>query len=179
MKANKICECGCGQSVNKKGDRFLPLHHLKEIHNRRRQLNKILNTQCDYCEVWFHESPSRKKRPLKHSFCSRECYGMWRSENIRKEKHPSWKGGYRTYYGPNWKSQRLKALERDNYSCLYPGCQRTKETEGINMHVHHMIPFKIFGLKRYIEANDLSNLISFCSEHHVKMEEVEKKYALL
>jgi predicted HNH restriction endonuclease len=34
--------------------------------------------------------------------------------------------------------------------------------------VHHIIPFRKFGIDRYREANKISNLISLCNSCHSK-----------
>jgi predicted HNH restriction endonuclease len=36
--------------------------------------------------------------------------------------------------------------------------------------VHHIIPFRKFGIERYQEANSLSNLICYCNLCHLIVE---------
>lgn len=88
-------------------------------------------------------------------FCSHKCFGIY---NIG-EKNPNWKGGWEPYYGPNWDTQRVAALKRDNYKCI--NCEAEK---GLN--VHHITPFRLFGRERYLEANSLSNLSTLCIPCH-------------
>ena len=64
-------------------------------------------------------------------------------------------------YGPNWQKQRLLALQRDNFRCQV--CNK-EESEQTHLHVHHKIPFRNF--QNYIQANDLSNLITLCPQCH-------------
>lgn len=81
---------------------------------------------------------------------------------LMRENNPRWKGGYTPYYGPNWREQRRKALQHDVHIC-----QRCRATENGREHdVHHIIRFYNFGLARYKEANDLSNLITLCRTCH-------------
>lgn len=90
-------------------------------------------------------------------------------------QHWNWKGGYDHYYGPNWHEQRAKALERDGYHCQYPLCSTSCDSQGQNLDVHHIIPFRLFGIKRYKEANELTNLISLCMRHHPAEEHNSEK----
>ncbi len=115
---------------------------------------------------WFSEHG-------KATFCSRKCSGAWSSEHVIGSAHPQWNGGTLTYYGPNWKSQRRKALKRDNYRCRQ--CNASRNKIGNNPHVHHIIPFKKFGYipdknDNYLQANELSNLICLCPTCHKNAE---------
>ena len=99
------------------------------------------------------------------------------------EDHVRWKGGYGEYYGPNWRSQRKKTWERDNFKCRV--CAKDEEEIGRKPDVHHIEPKNNFNVKKeYEQMNKLDNLISLCRTHHVKIdgkwkeldqEEFEKK----
>ena len=69
-------------------------------------------------------------------------------------------------YGPNWRDQRAKTLDRDRYRCQHCG----KHQEGRSLHVHHKIPFRTF--ESYQAANRLSNLITLCPSCHRRAETV-------
>lgn len=87
------------------------------------------------------------------------------------EKHPNWKGGDIYYYGPNWKEQRSKARERDNYTCQ--GCGIKESEYEKELSVHHIIPLRDFKTEdnfNYEQANDLSNLVTLCSSCHSRWE---------
>ena len=96
--------------------------------------------------------------------------GKWQSENLKGENNPSWLGGWKKYYGINWVEQKNKARKRDNYTCQLCG----KKENGRAHDVHHKIPFRKFGIKRYLEANDLSNLITLCNSCHLRYEPRKK-----
>lgn len=80
------------------------------------------------------------------------------------ENNPNWRGGVSLTYGENWTIQRLRALQRDNYTCQECG----KTIDDCIISVHHIIPFRIF--MDYKEANRLENLISLCRLHHSEAE---------
>jgi len=101
-------------------------------------------------------------------FCNQRCAGIWKVDNLTGSIVYNWKGGYKGYYGSNWVQQRRKALERDNRTCKI--CKKTQKQLGKNPDVHHIIPFKKFGIERYKEANKLSNLICFGNSCHSKVE---------
>jgi DEAD/DEAH box helicase domain-containing protein len=72
-------------------------------------------------------------------------------------------------YGPNWQTQRQRALERDAHQC------RTCGADGPGLHVHHIRPFKEYGYIRgindhYRTANRLENLITLCPSCHRQAE---------
>lgn len=83
------------------------------------------------------------------------------------ESHPNWKGGYEYYYGENWEQQRKLVLKRDGHHCQSCGISEN----GREHDVHHIIPFREFGLKRYKEANNLENLLTLCRSCHAKIEQ--------
>lgn len=84
------------------------------------------------------------------------------------EKSFNWRGGYKSYYGRNWHKQRRLALRRDKYSCRICGINELELKHEPS--VHHIIPFRVFGLDRYKEANDLENLITLCPGCHSEYE---------
>jgi len=69
-------------------------------------------------------------------------------------------------YGPDWKSQKEQARQRDDYRCQVCGAPE----EGHAHHVHHRIPFRNFRSPR--EANRLENLITLCPTCHRHAETV-------
>lgn len=100
-------------------------------------------------------------------FCDQKCAGIWKADNLSGSLVYNWKGGYDNYYGPNWPKQKRAALERDNKSCKI--CDKTQKQLRKNPDVHHIIPFGEFTIVRYKEANELDNLICFCSSCHSKV----------
>jgi len=86
----------------------------------------------------------------------------------------------RRYYGPNWKTQRAKALERDSYVCQTPGCDWSqtahREAFGKGLHVHHIQPLSSFEDSSddvdFERANRLENLVTVCVQHHRLWERV-------
>jgi len=87
----------------------------------------------------------------------------------------------RNFYGPNWREQREKALERDRYKCVI--CSMSNEAHSVSygqsLHVHHMKPMQKFEPfdgpedPKYEEANRLSNLMTLCNPCHHRWEGVE------
>lgn len=62
------------------------------------------------------------------------------------------------YRGVDWKKQRRKARQRDNYACRCCGKTRVEMKKFPN--VHHIIPY------RYSLSNDLLNLVCLCPKCH-------------
>lgn len=85
-------------------------------------------------------------------------------------------------YGKSWPKQRLKALERDDYTCQKCGYKGKRGRGGRwDVHVHHRRKIAWFVNSRTKEfdeqaANSLDNLITLCpkchkvADGHAKME---------
>lgn len=130
--------------------------------------SKRVTVPCAQCS-----KPTIQKRyklsECDHFFCSRTCMGKWQSANWLGENHHSWKGGSVHYYGPNWKQQAHAARKRDGYRCRHCGVSQKKLRRSLD--VHHIQPIRTFGYipgknENYKQANDLVNLISFCTSCH-------------
>ena len=111
---------------------------------------------CGVCGTIFKREYSKVLKGG-GKYCSRAC-----------SSRSQIKDGCTGYRGPNWKEQRRKARYRDKYICKY--CGKTEIENGVKLSVHHIIPFNDFGVKRYEEANHLSNLVSLCNICHRKVE---------
>lgn len=79
------------------------------------------------------------------------------------------------YYGPNWREQRTRRLERDDHQCVI--CKQDNESHreehGNGLHVHHIQPLLTFrdgDDYDYEAANRLTNLVTLCHGCHVKWE---------
>lgn len=104
-----------------------------------------------------------KANQADNAFCNMTCYAEWR-KTLTGKRAPRWLGGKAPYYGPSWFAARRKALKRDNHTCQH--CGKTRDEMGQNPDVHHIVPFRLFGVDRHKEANSLSNLICLCRSCH-------------
>jgi len=76
-------------------------------------------------------------------------------------------------YGPNWPEMRLRARQRDRFTCQH--CGMPEAQAGREHDVHHRIPFRRFGYRpgeneAYLQANDLSNLVTLCRSCHARVD---------
>jgi len=97
--------------------------------------------------------------------------------------HPNWvepDEQVRLEYGPNWRRQRERAVQRDGCECQHPNCDHTRashrEQYGGDLHVHHIAPLRSFGNGAaeidYERANALDNLVTLCTDHHAWWEKL-------
>lgn len=124
---------------------------------------KRVTKQCEWCEEEFQVRLSKEDSAR---FCSLSCLGKHNGDVRSGEDSPRWRGGYEPYYGPNWRKQRRKAKERDNYEC-----QRCGSTE--DLAVHHKTAFREFVTDSgadYESAHELANLVTLCRPCHAKIE---------
>jgi len=95
------------------------------------------------------------------------CSKIMSDHYSTEDAHWVWKGGRRNYRGPNWSTQREKALKRSMYCC--ESCGMTGENHqdkyGYDLHVHHIVSRKNF-LPDDPEQNSLDNLCVLCHRCH-------------
>jgi 5-methylcytosine-specific restriction endonuclease McrA len=180
-------ECdGCGQSITRwksQLDRAEKRYCSSECYhaNYDQPTGKDAHTwnrkevECDYCGKPVTRRLSRVKRS-ENLYCSRECADNDHSDRMSGESNPRWLGGVVDYYGPNWKEQRKKTLDRDNYTCQYCGATRS---DGI-LSVHHIQKLRYFKQqydtpKWWKRANKLSNLVTLCRVCHGQWEGIPLK----
>lgn len=106
-------------------------------------------------------------RGLEAAGVSIRCPGP---ESRSGEDNPMWSGGGPKYYGPSWKPQRKKCLERDGYECARCGTGSDEHMKmySQDLHVHHIRRFRSF--ENHEDANDLDNLITLCRSCHNRLE---------
>lgn len=97
-------------------------------------------------------------------FCSHACRMRSLVRHNTGPGSPLWKGGGIDGRGPNWPTARRLAWERDGFKCTCCGVPK----QGNNLVAHHIVPFDEYGLKRYEEANRLSNLETLCRTCHMR-----------
>lgn len=80
--------------------------------------------------------------------------------HLRGAEHYAYCGGAEYYWrGKDWKEIKNKVRERD-IICTY--CSKTKEENGRNLSVHHIIPW------RQVQNSSIDNLICLCNSCHTK-----------
>lgn len=108
----------------------------------------------------------------KMTFCNHRCFGQWKAKSWTGNDNPSWAGGHPLYYGANWKRQQREARRRDNHQCQL--CNTSEFECRRALDVHHIIPFRFFGIEQYKKANALSNLVSLCDKCHKRAEYISR-----
>ena len=143
-----------------------------------RPLDKIrkVPVQCHYCKCNFERFPHHVRE---RNFCGPKCHGKWRSETFSGENSWAWKGGWQSYYGPDWNSQSRKARKRDGYQCQQCGQKQEKHYRALD--VHHIKPFREFGYipgenNNHVQANNLQNLITLCPACHGKADSGQRHF---
>ena len=140
----------------------------RDVFRKQASMAKRAPTPCRICGAVFLRKPSKAPK-----CCSRKCHGVWQSQHRTGKNASNWKGGYQSYYGPNWRAQQRAARKRDKYHCQHCGATQTKIKRALD--VHHIRPFREFGYvpgknESYKQANDLINLISLCKVCHKQAE---------
>jgi 5-methylcytosine-specific restriction endonuclease McrA len=163
-KVGKHNYCGKGCAAKAYAQKYKGSNHA--LHNQ-------VEVVCGWCGIGITVNPSRTD---KTRFCSRACANAAHSVKMSGENSPRWRGGDIAYYGPNWQAQRRAARKRDNYCCQCCGISEKKLMRQLD--VHHIVAFRVFGEANYLEANQLSNLISLCIYCHRAVEDGKKAVQL-
>lgn len=114
------------------------------------------------------------ERPYKDNFGSwnnaLQAAGFEPYEYPTGEEHWGWEGGHNPEYGSNWKRQRNKCRERDDYECQECGLSREEHMEKYNrkLEAHHIVPKRKFASVE--ESNKLENLLLLCIPCHRNIE---------
>lgn len=175
-----ICEY-CNESIEvrnyeiKRGRKFHDRCHHEYLKTKVGDKNNNfgggdVETRCcwDHCNKLVKRRRSLIKNDAKF-FCCRQHYDFWRSKYQIGDKIYNYKGGPFDYnYGPGWNYTAEQIRKRDGYRCQ--SCSKTQDQEGQLLSVHHIIPFRLFGLENYALANKPENLITFCNGCHVTIE---------
>lgn len=109
---------------------------------------------CKQCGIEFWRRGMRSNA----AFCSKKCFGKWRSKNWCGKNNPAWKGGrsstdWYKHYPPEF-NEKLRCLirKRDGYKCQSCNCELKVPD------VHHIDENK--------ENCKPQNLISLCKSCH-------------
>lgn len=128
---------------------------------------------CDWCGKAYRRFRGKRDAKYTAQFCSRKCQSAWQDGKRTGAESPVWRGGNVGYYGPNWHAQKRAARKRDGYACQHCGKHQNKCRRALD--VHHIQPFRTFGYipgtnDHYLQANDLTNLITLCPQCHKQAE---------
>lgn len=127
------------------------------------------------CEVCGEKYVVTQAKAANSRFCSYDCMGEAREDEMARANNPNWIEGTTGYYGPNWEKQREKRLQMDDYACVVCGTARQEHRAefGQDLTVHHITPrreFIIEGELNAERANGVSNLRTMCVIHHQEWE---------
>lgn len=177
---------GCGKTVQKKQCHLRGGKHFcdRKCHGAWRSATHVgpahpryverVNTVCANCGADIQRHQCELERS-DYFFCSYKCNGEWKTRNLVGDKLYNYKGGYVGYYGSSWPAARQATRKRDEYKC-----QRCGKAEGDReLDVHHIIPFRVFGIDQHEKANSLLNLKSYCNACHKIVEYEAEVYASL
>lgn len=118
---------------------------------------------CQGCGAAFTLADWRVRKG-EGQFCSMACRD--RGAHTARRDPPGIRLTSR-YYGWSWREAQRLARERDG-CCM--DCGATPSDLGRALAVHHIVPFKHYGIRRHPEANALANLVALCQPCHIKRE---------
>ncbi len=118
----------------------------------------IKNKVCDYCGILL---PKRKPNH-QGRLCSRRCYDLWRSENLKGSKAPNYKDGkcnerLLIRASLQYKEWRRAVFHRDDYTCVLCGNKK-----GGNLEADHIKSFAKYPELRF----NISNGRTLCKDCH-------------
>lgn len=89
------------------------------------------------------------------TFCNKDCYGAWLSENNVGKHHPQYTGGPADKFTVH---EKRRIFERDDYTC------QDCESRGGNLNAHHIEPAS----ENPDKVHDIDNGVTLCVECHAE-----------
>jgi endogenous inhibitor of DNA gyrase (YacG/DUF329 family) len=163
-KRNRFCSLACWgrwSSANLVGESH---HNTGREFGRPTNAGPVVTATCQICGADFVTKTSHQNR--RHT-CSKQCQNVWQSRTQSGENSPAWRGGHLPYYGPSWHSAKRATRRRDG---VCQDCGTAPEVQGKALDVHHLVPFRAYGVERHEEANRLENLVALCVRCHLNRE---------
>ena len=169
----KIAEmCGCAKETAQEWKRKHGVESIGKYKSRGTGENnpnakQWVNTECHTCGEAL-SLPVRRIRRAEVNFCSQGCRVQYTINVVMTpgEDHPLYINGKGNDYGPNWPQIREATIQRDNERCQ--GCGVTREGYHMDLHVHHITPFRLFDSRE--RANRMDNLVTLCATCHRQYE---------
>lgn len=155
LRSTIQCRCDlCGELTRKPIYRFsrYDLHFCDWKCKHAYDISSREDVNCSYCG-----------KDIEIQGCRFKAYGKWFCDNDCKFPYYHNPEHEAIYYGKDWKTIRLKALNRDGFLCQICGSNKKDM-----LVVHHIIPVKEFDTLD--QAHDLSNLVTVCRACHCKIE---------
>lgn len=125
-------------------------------------------------DVWYQNNPhprqghkwTPEERAKHMEYRKTREYREKLSAAHRGDKSYNWRGGQTTaeqrrMQGYEWREQRKRCYERDNWTCRDCG---VKCNNGVRINAHHIIP------RRHGGGDELENLLTLCASCHQKRE---------
>lgn len=154
------CVCGwCAKKFNKKSAGAGKFCSFRCAFAFKRDKHPILEKTCRSCSSRFHYR-AMNKRGQGRLYCSTKCA----QDFMRRERHPSWRGGTSKDFGKGWLKIAEAVRVRDGRICRR--CSKTEAENGKRLIVDHVRPRRDF--ESMAEANEMSNLVSLCQSCHSK-----------
>lgn len=141
--------CKCGEIIKNK---------LKFCKNCKDEMYKHLIKKCKNCNNIF------KARLKNITFCTKDCFIIYKKNNSKGVNNPNWKGGVGNENklfrrSDEYKEWRSLVFKRDNFTC-----QDCKQVGGV-LHAHHIKSYKDYPNLRI----DVNNGLTLCYECHKKI----------
>lgn len=112
-----------------------------------------IELDCSYCDNTITKPKSRTL--FDKTFCDKDCYGDWLSENNVGEEHPQYTGGPAEKFTVY---EKRKIFERDDYTCQDCG------SGGEQLNAHHIEPAS----ENPSKVHDINNGVTLCVECHAE-----------
>jgi hypothetical protein len=124
------------------------------------QRRNIQKRNCIICNKSFFIKAYQAKKGV-GKFCSPQCHGKWKSQNLTGENSPAWKGGidsinHRIRMSIEYRLWREAVFARDGWTC-----QKCKQIGG-QLNAHHIKSFSKFPELRFA----IDNGQTLCQDCH-------------
>ena len=164
QRLRRFCSPRCWtawQSANLRGER----NALKGRPTGRPAWNK--QPRYEYLCGWCGRTFVAKENGHPNRFCTKACSTEWNAERQRRYALGERDDDRNPFYGASWRSA-LRAIRLRDAVCQR--CGKTPAQNKRQLDVHHLVPFRLFGEGRHLDANDPRNLVALCRACHKVVE---------
>lgn len=174
-----ICKhCGKVFTARTKNAKFCekcrPIVHSNNIKGKNHpNYNGGINVKCNNCGKDLHINMFEYNKH-NHHFCSRKCYGEWKSKEVIGENNPAYDSNLTDEYRKQYKNDkrvgseidnwREQVYERDNDICQCCG----KHCGKGERRAHHMNGYHWCVEQRH----DVNNGVTLCDDCHKKIHKI-------
>lgn len=131
------------------GQRGVSVFALKPVDLKKKKSTTV-SLKCGWCKKPIKRRKYELRKAKHNSYCSRECVGKWKSQNLIGKNSPAWMGGhkYETKYPEKHRAHMAIKNVRRRKGFVRPNCSRCGSKKAEAHHPDYSKLLKVIWLCR-------------------------------